>query len=189
VPAGVRRSAAGRSGGAPRGVSETGAEDGCPSCGAAWHVRTVVWTRHPDRPRGSEPVPLRRCGSCRRLAERADDPDGWVDAGLHPDFHGYFDWEPEPLPPSWEVLPVDRRAAWEAELAVEVAEGHPLFGHTTVAIARCVDCGEAVFCVVTSDHRFVRVGLTWSGATEQPPAPHAEFPSSTLPRSLAGHHH
>src|SRR6266487_1756610 len=39
-----------------------------------------------------------------------------------------FDWQPQPLPPPWTLVPVEKRTVLEAELHTEVAEGHPLFG-------------------------------------------------------------
>src|SRR6266699_3531575 len=36
--------------------------------------------------------------------------------------------EPQPLPPPWTLVPVEKRTVLEAELHTEVAEGHPLFG-------------------------------------------------------------
>lgn len=135
-------------------------------------------------------VELRRCGSCRRLAQRArGSSDDWTDAGLDPSIDCLFDWQPQLLPAQWTQVAVESRAVLEAELRTEVAEGHPLFGARVIAIARCEGCDEVVFSVETDPARFVSAHLTWRGAQEQPPWPLTQDLSLPLSRSLTEHEH
>jgi hypothetical protein len=167
-----------------------GAMDTCPSCATQLTGPTLGRSDPADRDTGSAGVELRRCASCHRLAQRAKGTsDGWTDAGLDPSIDYLFDWQPQPLPPQWALVPVDTRAALEAELRTEVAEGHPLFGERAIAIARCEGCDEVVFSVETDPARFVSVHLTWRGAPERPPWPWTQDLSLPLSRSLTEHQH
>jgi hypothetical protein len=112
-----------------------------------------------------------------------------VDAGIDPSIDYLFDWQPEPLPATWELVPAEQRAALEAELQAEVAEGHPLHGAMVIAIARCGGCDEVVFSVEADPARFVSVHLTWRGSSERPPWPWTEDVRLPLARGLAGHDH
>lgn len=171
-------------------LGHPGAMDICPSCGSALTGRTLGWSTPADRAIGSAGVELRRCASCRRLAQRGKNTsDGWTDAGLDPSIDDLFDRQPQPLPPQWTWVPVDERAPLETELQAEVAEGHPLFGEHVIAIARCEGCDEVIFSVETDPVRFVSVHLTWGGAPERPPWPWTEDVSLPLSRSLAEHEH
>ncbi|SRR6266496_2633174 len=164
--------------------------DVCPSCGGMLTGRVLGRSTPSDRAAGSAGVELRRCGSCRRLAQRAKETsDRWTDAGLDPSIDYLFDWQAQPLPAPWAWVPAEKRAGLEAELQTEVAEGHPLFGERVIAIARCEGCDEAVFSVETDPVRFVSVHMTWRGAPERPPWPRTEDLGLPLPRSLAKHGH
>jgi hypothetical protein len=167
-----------------------GVADVCPSCGAVLTGRTLGRSMPRDRAGGLAGVELRRCGSCRRLAQRAKGGSNeWVDAGLDASIDYLFDWRPEPLPSPWELVPAEQREALEAELTAEVAEGHPLFGAEVTAIARCGGCDEVVFSVDVEPVRFVSVHLTWRGGSEQPPWPWTEDVRLPLSRSLTRHGH
>jgi hypothetical protein len=98
-----------------------------------------------------------------------------------------FGWQMRPLPWPWIVVGVRERAALEAELRAEVADGHPLFGMPVVAIARCQACDEVAFSVETDPVRFVRVHLTWRHAAEPAPWPTTRDLSLPLATSLADH--
>lgn len=116
-----------------------GVTDVCPFCGSALTGRTLGRSTPGDRACGSPGVELRRCGSCRHLALRTKGGSNeWVDAGLDPSIDYLFDWQAEPLPSPWGLVPAEQRAALEAELSVEA-----------------------------DLTRFVSVHLTWRGASEQ----------------------
>jgi hypothetical protein len=108
---------------------------------------------------------------------------------VDPSLDYLFDWQPQPLPSLWALVPLDRRAVLEAELYAEVAEGHPLFGSRVIAIAHCERCDEVVFSVEADPVRFVSVHLTWRRSPEQPPWPWTEDVALPLSRNLTKHGH
>lgn len=162
------------------------AVDVCPSCGEALASRTLT-TRGPAE---TASVEVRRCESCRRLAQRPEGTSGgWADVGADPSVDYLFDWRPEPLPSPWALVTAEKRPVLESELLAEVSREHPLFGARVIAIARCEGCDEVVFSVETDPARFVSVHLTWRRAPEPPPWPRTEYLGMPLSRSLAGHDH
>ncbi len=76
----------------------------------------------------------------------------------------------------------------EAQLRLEVGEGHPLFGKSVIAIARCGRCDEVLFRVEGNSAGFVQVQLTWRQGLETPPWPATEELSVPLADSLIEHH-
>lgn len=99
-------------------------------------------------------------------------------------------WEPQPLPEPWIVAQDDIRPSLEAELRAEVADGHPLYGETVTAIARCQACDDVVFSV-EGDHPiwFALVHLTWRQSSEPLPWPATELLKLPLAESLRAHTH
>ena len=85
----------------------------------------------------------------------------------------YLSWQPQRLPEGWFLAPDDMRRRLEAELRVEAAEGHPLYGETMVAIARCEGCDDVLFSIEGEHVRWAIVHLTWSGKPERAPWPRA----------------
>jgi hypothetical protein len=121
---------------------------------------------------------------------RAEGATGeWTDEGLDPSLDYLFDWQPQPLPAPWALVPMGERAVLEQELLAEVAEGHPLFGNEVIAIARCEGCDEVVFSVETDPVRFVSVRPTWRRSPEQPPWQWTRDVALPLSRSLTNHGH
>jgi hypothetical protein len=164
--------------------------DVCPSCGGTLIGRTLGRSTPSDRAAGSAGVELRRCGSCRRLAQRPmGTADEWIDGNLDPSIDYLFDWRPQPLPSPWALVATQQRAVLEEELYAEVAEGHLLFGDRVIAVARCARCDEVVFSVETDPVRFVTVHLTWRSAPEKPPWPWTGDVRLPLSRGLTEHEH
>jgi len=83
----------------------------------------------------------------------------------------------------------DTRAALEAQLRTEVADGHLLSGKTIIAIARCDACDEVVFSVEEDPAWFAQVHLTWRSTPDRPPWPDSRRLSLPLADSLLDHHH
>ena len=159
--------------------------DQCPSCGEPLSGRTLEQSRPADRGAGHGPRHLRRCPACHRLAQRnGDSKGGWTDVGADPSIDYLFEWKPEPLPDPWALAPPDTRTILEAELHIELAEGHPLLDLPVIAIARCHGCDDAVFSIETDPAWFALVHLTWSGHRETPPWPRHEQITMPLSRSL-----
>lgn len=168
------------------------AMDTCPTCGEGLTSRVLSQSspaEHPRLRRGPTRE-LRRCQACRRLATRdAGSSQPWMDGGLDPSIDYLFDWEPRPLPEPWVLLPdAQAREILEAQLRLEVSEGHPLFGKPVIALARCNRCDEVVFSVEDDPVRFVQVHLTWRQGPETPPWPATEYLSMPLADNLAEHH-
>ena len=104
--------------------------------------------------------------------------------------HDYLFAAIRPLPQPWAVVgDVETRAALAAQLRIEVADGHPLFGKEVIAIARCDRCDEVVFSVEEDPAWFAQVHLTWRSTPDRPPWPWTERLSLPLTRSLLDHHH
>lgn len=103
----------------------------------------------------------------------------------------YEDWRPEPLPEGWEILPNEIRRTFEEELRREVARGHPLYGETVVAIAKCVGCDDVLFSIEGEYVRWTVVHLTFARHPEEPPWPMAERFNAFAEarRRLADHRH
>ncbi|HEY1574509.1 MAG TPA: hypothetical protein VGG05_24445 [Pseudonocardiaceae bacterium] len=93
----------------------------------------------------------------------------------NPDRRGsdYLSWEPPHLPEGWFVAPDDMRRRLEAELRAEASDGHPLYGETMIAIARCAGCDDALFSIEGEHIRWAIVHLTWSAKPEKAPSPRA----------------
>ncbi len=70
----------------------------------------------------------------------------------------------------------------------ELSPGHPLYGETFSAIARCQGCDDVVLRL-SNDRGFALVHLTWSGKPEQPPWPSAELLPTYLALEAAIDHH
>lgn len=87
------------------------------------------------------------------------------------------------------LLP-DRQAReiLEAQLRLEVSEGHPLLGKVVVAVARCGLCDEVLFGVEDDPAHFVQVHLTWRQGPETPPWPATEAVSLPVADGLKEHH-
>ncbi|WP_413804515.1 hypothetical protein [Streptomyces sp. OE57] len=166
--------------------------DTCPSCGIE-QIDRILRQALPDEPvRGRRgPVrEIRRCSSCRRLAVRDAGAHGpWADAGVDPSYDFLFDGESKPLPEPWLLAPTTTARALEAQLHVEVSEGHPLFGTQATAIARCGRCDEVLFSIEGDPPRFAQVHLTWRQAPEPRPWPWTEYLSPPLSDSLTDHSH
>lgn len=165
----------------------------CPSCGkelTGGVLQQALPGEHARLRRGPTRE-LRRCHSCRRLAWRAQGPtEPWADGGLDPSYDYLFDREPEPLPEPWILVPApDVRAALEAQLQIEVSEGHSLFHKPVIAVARCGRCDEVLFGVEEDPVRFVQVHLTWRQGHEKPPWPWTEDLALPLAASLTDHTH
>lgn len=95
-----------------------------------------------------------------------------------------------PLPEPWVVISdAATRAQLEAQLRTEVADGHPLFGKTVIALARCGGCDHVVYSVEEDPGWFVLVHLTWQSTPDKPPWPRAERLSLPLTVSLLNHRH
>jgi len=102
---------------------------------------------------------------------------------------GYACWRPAPLPDPWVIVPSALRAAVEAEVKAEMADGHELSGLPVTAIARCGACDDVVFCIETSPVWFALVHLTWRQRREQPPWPVTKRLTLPLSASLGAHSH
>lgn len=76
----------------------------------------------------------------------------------------------------------------EAQLLLEVSEGHPLFGKDVVGVARCGLCDEVLFSVEDDPVHFVQVHLTWRQGPEKPPWPATETVALPLADSFEEHH-
>jgi hypothetical protein len=102
----------------------------------------------------------------------------------------YSGWEPRPLPEPWIVVAMDMRSALEAELRWEAADGHPLFGETVTAVARCQTCDDVVFGV-NGDHPtwFAHVHLTRGRGREQLPLPATDLLQLPLAEGLRAYAH
>jgi hypothetical protein len=166
--------------------------DICPSCGEGLTGRTLSQAPPDEHARLRRPPmrEVRRCASCGRLAWR---PKGsslpWDDGGVDPSYD-YLFAEPKPLPSPWILVPTAQvRATLEAELRVEVVDGHPLFGKPVIAVARCGQCDEVLFSIEEDPVRFVQVHLTWRQGPERPPWPSTEHLSLPLSSSLTDHAH
>jgi hypothetical protein len=156
----------------------------CPSCGTELDGRILTV-------RGQGTVrELRRCPTCRRLAAReAGTSQLWADSEPDPSVDYLFDWEPRQLPEPWQLLPdAQSGTILTAQLHAEVGEGHPLFGKTVTAVARCSRCDEVLFCVEDEPARFVQVHLTWRRGPELPPWPKTKERTMPLADSLTDHH-
>ncbi|WP_330270292.1 hypothetical protein OG205_23760 [Lentzea sp. NBC_00516] len=166
--------------------------DLCPSCSAPLTGRTVrqASPEDPLRARRKDIRELRRCGHCGHVAWRHEGGTGpWSDGGSLPE-HDYLFATLRPLPEPWATIThKDTRAALEAQLRTEVANGHPLFGKTIIAIARCDACDEVVFSVEEDPVWFAQVHLTWRSAPDRPPWPDSRRLSLPLADSLLDHHH
>jgi hypothetical protein len=104
------------------------------------------------------------------------------------DLDDYAGWQPESLPVGWALLPSERRRTVEAELAVEISEGHALWGKRIFAIAGCTACDHTL--VQTADLEWAIVHVTFRGAPEAPPWPSTTLFDARLPREqLAAHAH
>jgi hypothetical protein len=68
------------------------------------------------------------------------------------------------LPSDWHQCQ-DTAAALERELERELTTGHPLFGKPVTAVARRLDCDDALFAL-TGTTSVAIVHLTWSGHPE-----------------------
>ncbi len=77
------------------------------------------------------------------------------------------------LPDGWHEC-ASTASALEAELQRELSPGHPLFGKTMRAIARRLDCDDALFTVVGAS-TVAMVHLTWSGRPEGVTIPRTEL--------------
>ncbi|MFG3255420.1 hypothetical protein [Streptomyces sp. NPDC048172] len=170
--------------------------DICPSCGAELTGRTLQESSPAEPPEVGRRTrrELRRCGSCRHLAWRAEGArhasQPWSDGGVDPDYDSLFDFTLEPLPAPWFLVPAHPgRATLEAELRAEVSEGHPLHGKPVIAVARCERCDEVLFSVEEDPVRFVRVHLTWKQGPDTPPWPMTEPVPLPLYKGLTEHTH
>lgn len=101
----------------------------------------------------------------------------------------YAGWRPVPLPDPWAIVPSALRAALEAEVKAEIADGHELSGLPVTAIAMCGACDGVVFCIETSPVWFALVHLTWRQRREQPPWPMTRRLTLPLSMSLEAHSH
>lgn len=167
--------------------------DQCPTCSAPLTGQTVRQASPdcPLRARIKEIRDLRRCETCRRLAWRREDGTGpWTDGGPLLPEHEYLFATPEPLPRPWAVIAnAETSARLEAQLRTEVADGHPLFGKTVIAIARCDRCDEVLYSVDEEPAWFAQVHLTWRSAPDSPPWPSTNRLSLPLADSLGDHYH
>lgn len=104
--------------------------------------------------------------------------------------NNFFDDETVTLPDPWALVTTPKaKMMLEAQLRVEVAEGHPLFGTHVTTLARCDQCDEVLFGIEGDSPRFAQVHLTWRRAPDTPPWPWTEFLSLPLFDSLADHAH
>ncbi|MFJ3833760.1 hypothetical protein ACIPWI_38340 [Streptomyces sp. NPDC090046] len=109
---------------------------------------------------------------------------------MEPSHDHLLDDDALPLPEPWtQNLDAGVRASLEGQLHVEVGEGHPLFGKSVTALARCESCDEVLFGINDAPAPFAQVHLTWRQAPDRPPWPWTEFLSPPLFDDLADHAH
>ncbi len=99
----------------------------------------------------------------------------------------YADWEPDPLPEGWDLIPDDRRPTFRGEIERELSRGHELFGMTLTPVAACVGCDDTLFFVEDLT-RWAVVHLTWSRSAEPPPWPDTMVFDGRLPRAAMAKH-
>ena len=67
----------------------------------------------------------------------------------------------------------EHRDRLEAELHLELSEGHPLFGVRVSAVARCGHCDDTLFQLPSET--FAVVHLTWRRGPEAAPLPDSDL--------------
>ncbi|GAA1363827.1 hypothetical protein [Catellatospora chokoriensis] len=75
------------------------------------------------------------------------------------------------LPGRWQLIPPDKQAAMERQLAREVTPGHRAHGFAAVAHAWCASCDDTFYVLDTDPLRYVVVHLAYSPITETLPWP------------------
>ncbi len=151
----------------------------CPSCTGVLTKTSSTQVADSDAISMDAVVTTWRCPECKTerthwLMPRAGMVDGRVvDASRER-------WSPS-APSLVFVAPwhaIDDSSKYEAELAREVSEGHPLFKKALRAIARHEACDDVVFA---GDDAVYVVHLTWIGHRESDP----RWPTTSSFRSLA----
>ncbi|HWA49313.1 MAG TPA: hypothetical protein VG742_13635 [Dongiaceae bacterium] len=82
------------------------------------------------------------------------------------------------LEPWYPVDDPEERSALEGQLALELSEGHILFGQKAILIGRCGGSDDALFLL--SDGRVAEVHLVWQGRQRSPWPSTGIFPSISV---------
>jgi hypothetical protein len=97
--------------------------------------------------------------------------------------HAGADGQAVNLPAGWVPIPDSECAAFEAELATEVAADlkprHPLANRRLKAVAHCNQRDHVLFKITENPIRWALVHLSWSGQPEADIRPHRQLFAST----------
>ena len=94
----------------------------------------------------------------------------------------YAGWQPEPLPAGRVILEQLRREQLVRELALELSDGHRLYGRVLSPVAGCIGCDDTLV-FIEDETRWAIVHPTWKGGAERPPWPVCDVFDAAMPRS------